>query len=86
MSTKKTFRVFGHTDVTVSTLVTVDVDEDDDTEEIEQKVYDRAAEEFSGIQSYAGNGGLDKLIGVDHDHDSIAADEDVEWDDFEDLS
>lgn len=36
---------------------------------------------FGGICSYCGNGGIDKLIGVDGEYDTIEADESVEFDD-----
>lgn len=32
--------------------------------------------------AFAGNGGIDKLIGVDGDYETIDTDEEVEFDDF----
>lgn len=75
----KRYRVFGHTTVTVSTVIEVPDDEDLDEDEI----YERASNEFDGIGSFAGNGGIDKIIGVNGYSDSISADEEVEFDDFE---
>lgn len=34
-----------------------------------------------GIHSYAGNGSIDKLIGVEGNKESIASDESIEFDD-----
>ena len=74
----KKYRVFGHTTVTVSTVIEVADDEELDEEEI----YERASDVFSGIGAFAGNGGFDKVIGVYGGKDSISADEEVEFDDF----
>lgn len=73
----KKYRVFGHTTVTVSTVIKVP----DDEELTEEEIYEQAAAEFSGIGAFAGNGGVDKLIGVHGGADTIAADEPVEFDD-----
>ncbi len=78
MNGMKKYRVFGHTTVTVSTVIKVSDDEELDAEEI----YARASDSFEGIDAFAGNGGLDKLIGVHSGTDSISADEEVEFDDF----
>ena len=77
---KKRFRVSGHATVTVTTVVEIDVD--DDEELAESDIYDAAWNEFGGIQSYAGNGGIDKIIGVSGWDDTIDADDEVEFDDF----
>ena len=66
------YRVYGHTTVTVSTLVEADS---------EEEAIEKANCEFGGIMSYAGNGGMDKLIGVDGEYDTIEANESVEFDD-----
>lgn len=76
----KRFIVYGHTTVTVSTVVEVEIDDDEEIDKDE--IFDLAQREFGGIKSYAGNGGIDKIIGVDGDFESIEADEDVEFDDF----
>ncbi len=74
----KKYRVFGHTTVTVSTVIEIP----DDVELDEDEIYERARNEFDGISAFAGNGGTDKIIGVDGREDSISADEEVEFDDF----
>ena len=74
-----TIRVFGRTTVTVTTTIEVD----DDISLSEKAIYKMAKERFKGIDSYGGNGGVDKLIGVEGKNDTICADEDVEWDDYE---
>lgn len=78
----KKLRVFGHATVTVSTIIEVE-DGEDLTEE---EIYDRARENFGGIMAFCGNGGTDKLIGVSDYEETIAADEEPEFDDYtEDL-
>lgn len=78
----KKLRVFGHATVTVSTIIEVE-DGEDLTEE---EIYDRARENFGGVMAFAGNGGTDKLIGVSDYEETIAADEEPEFDDYtEDL-
>lgn len=47
--------------------------------ESEEEAIEKANDEFSGITSYAGNGGTDKLIGVDGMDESIDADGEVEF-------
>lgn len=76
----KKLRVFGHTEVTVSVLV--EVPDEQFAEMDESDIYDLADQEFGGIGSFAGNGGIDKLIGVCGSQESIAADGDVEFDDY----
>ena len=75
---KKKYRVFGRTTVTVSMIVSVP----DGRELTEEEIYKRAKKHFRGIKSYLGNGGDDKLIGVDGETETIAADEDPVFDDF----
>lgn len=71
-------RVLGHVEVTVSTVIKVK----DDVTLTEDEIYKRAQKAFSGISSYFGNGGDDKLIGVSCDKDTIFCDEKVEFDDY----
>lgn len=70
--------VLGHTTVTVSTVIEVP----DGPLPSEDEIFEMAKKTFGGIQACAGNGGLDKLIGVYGDNETIAADEGVEFDDF----
>ena len=72
----KDFLVFGHTSVTVSCIVRAD---DDISEE---ELFLRAGRQFGGIHEYAGNGGDAKLIGVEDQYETIAADEPIVWDDY----
>lgn len=73
----KRLRVLGHATVTVSTIIEVG----DDESLTEEEIYDRARENFGGIMSFVGNGGTDKLIGVSEYEETIAADEEPEFDD-----
>lgn len=74
----KRLRVLGHATVTVSTIIEVG----DDESLTEEEIYDRARENFGGIRSFVGNGGTDKLIGVSEYEETIAADEEPEFDDY----
>lgn len=83
MGKKRYFRVFGHTEVTVSRIVVID--EDDIKRNERALCLGKAAKEFCGIHEYLGNGGDDKLIGVEHPQETIAADEPVEFDDYMEI-
>ena len=74
----KRLRVLVHATVTVSTIIEVG----DDESLTEEEIYDRARENFGGIMSFVGNGGTDKLIGVSEYEETIAADEEPEFDDY----
>lgn len=58
------YRVSGN--IRVSVGITVEAESED---EAIQKAY----EEFGGVNDYCGNGGIDKLIGVDGDTEWIEA-------------
>lgn len=68
------YRVYGHTDITLSTVVEADS---------EEEAYEKAEFEFGGIDNYAGFGDCDHLIGVAGIDDTIASDGYVQWDDCE---
>lgn len=70
------YRVYGHTPVTVA----VDV-----TAYSEKEAYEKAAEELGSLMTFSGNGGLDKLVGVNEPNQSVSADEEIEYDDVEVL-
>lgn len=80
----KEYRVFGDAVVTVSCVVSVreetvaGLSED----ELRKLLCKRAEKKFGGIHGYLGNGGDDKLAGVENDRESIAADDVVMWTDF----
>lgn len=75
----KRYRVFGNTNVVVTTVIEVP----DDEELTEDEIYARAYESFQGVSSFAGNGGIDKLIGVNGEKDTIDADNEVKFDDYD---
>lgn len=68
----KRFIVLGNTQVTIS----IEVEADN-----EKEAYEKAKKQFKGIHAYVGNGGTDKLIGVEGKHETIAADEPITFDD-----
>lgn len=68
------YRVIGNIQVSVG--ITVDAENE---EEAIQKAY----EEFGGVNDYCGNGGTDKLIGVDGNTEWIEADGIVEFNNAE---
>lgn len=70
-----TYRVFGHTSVTVTIEVNA---------KSEEEAYEKAREELDSLTAYFGNGGTDKLVGVDgYNESSVSADEEIEYDDIE---
>ena len=70
------YKVFGHTTVTVTTEVNADSSAD---------ALIKASEELDSLIAYTGNGGMDKLLGVEGDCDTASADESIEWNDYEEL-
>ncbi|MPN15540.1 hypothetical protein SDC9_162874 [bioreactor metagenome] len=68
------YRVCGHTTVTVTIEVMADS---------EDEAYDIAKNELCSLTPYGGNGGTNKLVGVDGDNEDVDADEDIEYDDIE---
>ncbi len=67
-------RVIGNIQVSVGIIVEA---------ENEDEAIQNAYEEFGGVNGYCGNGGTDKLIGVDGDTEWIEADGIVEFNDVE---
>ncbi len=65
----KRYKVMGHVDVAVTTIVEVE----DGEELTEEEICERASGEFSGIENYAGFGDCGHLIGVSGDEDTIEA-------------
>lgn len=51
----------------------------------EDEAYEKAYDQLSGLIAFCGNGGTDKLIGVDGDDESVSADDVVTYDDIEEL-
>ena len=72
----KKYRVYGTTVVTV-------------TKEVwainEEEAYKKAFDKLTGLTSFVGNGGMDKLVGVYDDDASVNADNNIEYDDYEIL-
>lgn len=53
--------------------------------DIQDLIFDRAYDDFSGVGGYCGNGGTDKLVGVYGPNSSIEASEEFEFDSIEEL-
>ena len=51
----------------------------------EQEAYDKAYEQLDNLTEYVGNGSYDRLVGVENDGESVAADGMIEYDDIEEL-
>lgn len=64
-----------HGTVPVVVHITVEAENGDQAMEI-------AEQKFKGIHEYMGNGGFDKLIGVEGKNESITIDDEVEFDDY----
>jgi len=69
----KKYNVLGNTSITV--CVTVEANN-------KEEAINKVKAQFNGIHSYCGNGGTDKIIGVESSNVSIASDEPVEFDDI----
>lgn len=70
------YRVYGTTVVTVYKEVWANS---------EDEAFDKAYKQLHSLTGYCGNGGYDKLIGVDGDDESVSADGTIEYDDIETL-
>lgn len=68
------YRVIGNIQASVGIIVEAENEDD---------AIQKAYEEFGGVNGYCGNGGTDKLIGVDGDTEWIEADGIVEFNDVE---
>lgn len=51
----------------------------------EQEAYDKAYEQLDNLTEYVGNGSYDRLVGVENDGESVAADGMIEYNDIEVL-
>ena len=51
----------------------------------EEEAYKKASNKLYTLTEYCGNGGYDKLVGVDGYNESVAANESIEYDDCEVL-
>ena len=88
MVTKK-FLVEGEATISVSKVVEISYDENDEEfvdedgtvneDAIRDAAIDMAHDKFKGLKQYVGNGGYDKLIGVQGTGESVAADCEVEF-------
>lgn len=81
----KQYRVFGSAEVTVSCVVSVreeTIEKIKSEDDLRKLLVRKAKKKFGGIHEYIGNGGYDKLIGVNNEWECIAADSEVEFDDF----
>jgi len=75
----KRYKVTGHVDVAVTTIV-----EAEDGEELtEEEICERACGQFGGIENYAGFGDCDHMTGVSGDEDTIEAVGEVEFSECE---
>lgn len=79
------YRVFGTATVTVSTVVEIDDDglNDDD---LEERIFELADQEFGGITQYAGMGDCEHLVGVCGADDTIDCTDRITFDDFTEES
>lgn len=64
-----------HGSATIVVTVTVEAENGEDAIE-------KAKEVFGGLRPYSGNGGVDKLIGVEGVNESIELDGEPEFDDY----
>ena len=64
------YKVHGTTTVTVTTEV--------EAESVDEAL-EIAAGDLDGLIAYVGNGGSDKLVGVDCENDSVSANDCIQW-------
>ena len=72
----KKYRVYGIT--TVSVVKEIWANDEDEA-------YRRAERELCSLTEYCGNGGYDKLVGVDGCDERVAADDTIHYDDIETI-
>ena len=72
----KKYRVYGTTVIDVTTEVWANS---------EEEAYEKAENKLARLTEYCGNGGYDKLVGVDDVEDTVVANNDIEYDDCEFL-
>lgn len=72
----KKYRVYGSTTVTVAKEVWANN---------EDQAYEKAFDKLSSLTEYCGNGGYDKLVGVDGYNESVNVPDIIEYDDCEVL-
>ena len=70
------YKVYGRTTVNVITMVEADNVE---------AALEVALDELNSLILYVGNGGDNKLVGVDGEGDSVSADDEIEWTSAEEL-
>jgi hypothetical protein len=51
----------------------------------EEEAYEKAFNRLNCLTAFCGNGGVDKLIGVYDDDESVEADDTIQYDDIEEL-
>lgn len=68
------YRVYGTTTVSVVKEVWANS---------EDEAYDKAYSQLDSLTAYCGNGDCDKLVGVEEDGESVAADDYITYDDCE---
>ena len=72
----KKYKVYGTTVVEVATEVWANS---------KDEAYRKAEDKLHYLTEYCGNGGYDKLVGVEHYTDSVAASNEIEYDECEVL-
>jgi hypothetical protein len=72
----KKYKVYGNVNVVVTKEVWANT-----PEEAAEKAYER----LSCLTAYCGNGGIDKLVGVENHDESVDVFDDIEYDDVEEI-
>lgn len=66
---KYRYRVVGNMQVVVSTVV------ESETELTEREILDKAYDNWEGLTGFVGNGGFERLVGVNGPYDTIVVDD-----------
>ena len=79
-------KVYGNVYVTVYKEIEIEDTELQglDEEEVRELFIEKAYDEFGGISSFVGNGGMDKLIGVYGSDEGLYGDGEVEFSEVDD--
>jgi transcription elongation factor Elf1 len=72
----KKFKVYGNVNVVVTKEVWANSPEE---------AMEKAQERLSGLTAYCGNGGYDKLVGVENSDESVDVFDDIVYDDAEEI-
>jgi muconolactone delta-isomerase len=66
-------------DCNVNITMTIDIPDDTPEEDVERVAREAAYEEIHELTAYCGNGGVDQLVGIDHERASLSVWDGIDW-------